>query len=119
MQNRIAVKFIDFALKSIKVGDDIAPSNSTLDDLFDKTFIPHDLTKMMPNIHASICQCEDPDECVNHRRRRLLCGISFIKLLRARLNINRTCIIQVHVELKGVDDNKNVSNVKMKDYRAH
>ncbi|CAF3985987.1 unnamed protein product [Rotaria magnacalcarata] len=36
---------IDFALKSIKVGDDIAPSNSTLDDLFDKTFIPHDLTK--------------------------------------------------------------------------
>ncbi|CAF2219140.1 unnamed protein product [Rotaria magnacalcarata] len=54
---------IDFALKSIKVGDDIAPSNSTLDDLFDKTFIPHDLTKMMPNIHASICQCEDPDEC--------------------------------------------------------
>ncbi|CAF2098507.1 unnamed protein product [Rotaria magnacalcarata] len=84
---------IDFALKSIKVGDDIAPSNSTLDDLFDKTFIPHDLTKMMPNIHASICQCEDPDEC--------------------------TCIIQVHVELKGVDDNKNVSNVKMKDYRAH
>ncbi|CAF4439143.1 unnamed protein product, partial [Rotaria magnacalcarata] len=66
---------IDFALKSIKVGDDIAPSNSTLDDLFDKTFIPHDLTK--------------------------------------------TCIIQVHVELKGVDDNKNVSNVKMKDYRAH
>ncbi|CAM4824990.1 unnamed protein product [Rotaria magnacalcarata] len=85
MQNRIAVKFIDFALKSIKVGDDIAPSNSTLDDLFDKTFIPHDLTK----------------------------------LLRARLNINRTCIIQVHVELKGVDDNKNVSNVKMKDYRAH
>ncbi|CAF3488214.1 unnamed protein product [Rotaria socialis] len=57
---------IDFALKSIKVGDDIAPSNSTLDDLFDKTFKPHDLAKSNNSVLIGTFET-----CENEYRQRI------------------------------------------------